>query len=287
MHRIGVVSAKGGSGRTTLAVLLAHDFTATWIGPTGLPRFDKALHRTFRRYSAMADLLPAVAACSAPEQVVEAVWSQAFGVCRISDVVVIPTRLDPFSLVVLCRETLPLVAASGRPALLYVIDDREGGRPATDRHAREGWETALERCPAVFFAPWLPAGTDEEEESELREDSSLGEAFRSASPVEADAGDYPDADDGCSLYRHLAADGTLLYAGISGDPVFRFRSGHADKSWARQVATVEVEEFPCRWMAREAELVTIALENPLHNIRDRPRLPSAYDVEDDYETLAD
>jgi hypothetical protein len=80
------------------------------------------------------------------------------------------------------------------------------------------------------------------------------------------------------LYRHFADD-VLLYVGISKDPVRRLFGGHRTAaSWYNRITRVEIETFPTRAAALEAERYAIADEEPVFNIRrsrrpigDRPR----------------
>lgn len=270
---LGVVSAKGGSGRTLLALSLAMLYGAdTWATPYG-PGLTLSSHTATPIYD-FGESLPAILASAAELVVVEAGWEEAFAVARLSDVVFVPTRLDMLSVRVLNRVTLPLVAAAGTPAILYVVDEGEGDLPPYAREDEE-WMLATHRVGEVLYAPWRPS------RASLPDSPLLEAAVDAARPIEVIESDYPTgADRSCHLYRHLAADGTLLYVGISGDPIFRFRSGHKDKAWAHQVATVDVETFPTREMARTAELIAIAKENPLHNVADRPR---GYSCRDDGE----
>lgn len=70
-----------------------------------------------------------------------------------------------------------------------------------------------------------------------------------------------------ALYRHFAADGALLYVGISRMPSARL-AAHMDGShWAEQIARVEIEWFGSRVAAARAEYFAIQSEAPRHNIR--------------------
>ncbi len=73
----------------------------------------------------------------------------------------------------------------------------------------------------------------------------------------------------CALYRHFAADQTLLYVGISDDP-FRRASQHRCVEWSEQIAHMTVEWHPTRKSAEDAEKIAIATERPLHNKRHLP-----------------
>lgn len=72
------------------------------------------------------------------------------------------------------------------------------------------------------------------------------------------------------LYRFHDAAGTLLYVGVTVNPVMRWQQ-HKRKPWWAQVASVSVEEHPYTNAALDAELVAIRTEAPLHNLRSIPR----------------
>jgi hypothetical protein len=66
------------------------------------------------------------------------------------------------------------------------------------------------------------------------------------------------------VYVHLAADGTVLYVGVSLSTAAR-TAAHRASDWWQQVASIRVEHLPTRDAAltREAEL--IASLKPLYN----------------------
>lgn len=69
------------------------------------------------------------------------------------------------------------------------------------------------------------------------------------------------------LYRFYAADGTLLYVGISKSAIVRMIQHATDKQWWDDVARIDVERIlGPRKNAERAERTAIALENPKHNI---------------------
>lgn len=71
------------------------------------------------------------------------------------------------------------------------------------------------------------------------------------------------------LYRHFAADGALLYVGISLSAVHRL-SGHKDHShWFGDITRVEIQSFESRAAALAAERVAVKEEKPRHNIHHR------------------
>jgi hypothetical protein len=66
------------------------------------------------------------------------------------------------------------------------------------------------------------------------------------------------------LYRHFAADGTLLYVGISRHALTRL--GQHDKAlWAPLIARVEIEQHATEAAARKAEKWAIVSEAPTFN----------------------
>lgn len=67
------------------------------------------------------------------------------------------------------------------------------------------------------------------------------------------------------VYVHLAANGAVLYVGISLSVVTR-TAAHRSSAWWREVATIRVEHLPDRAsaLAREAEL--IAELRPMNNV---------------------
>jgi hypothetical protein len=70
----------------------------------------------------------------------------------------------------------------------------------------------------------------------------------------------------CELYRHFDSAGKLLYVGISYRSTER-TFAHSDSShWFDEVTRIEIERFPSRRAALDAEMQAIKLEKPLHNI---------------------
>jgi hypothetical protein len=68
------------------------------------------------------------------------------------------------------------------------------------------------------------------------------------------------------LYRHLDADGNLLYVGVSVNALTRL-SGHRSVShWYDNIATVEIVKYPTRVAALAAENEAILNDEPEHNI---------------------
>lgn len=81
-----------------------------------------------------------------------------------------------------------------------------------------------------------------------------------------------------SLYRHYDAGGSLLYVGISLSAMQRLAQ-HKDRShWFDKIASVAIEQFPCRADAISAERRAIVDERPAFNIVHKPsndNLPDA------------
>lgn len=69
-----------------------------------------------------------------------------------------------------------------------------------------------------------------------------------------------------SLYRHFASDGTLLYVGISLSWPARTKQHAHGSRWFEQVAKVDIERFPNREAALEAEREAIKREKPKFNV---------------------
>ena len=67
-----------------------------------------------------------------------------------------------------------------------------------------------------------------------------------------------------ALYRHYAADGTLLYVGVSANP-FRRLSEHNFRSGRRPVR-IDIEWFENRTDALAAERACIKADKPRDNI---------------------
>jgi hypothetical protein len=80
-------------------------------------------------------------------------------------------------------------------------------------------------------------------------------------------------DDPTSLYRHFAADGRLLYVGVSLHAVGRLCQHRDHSAWFTEIARVEIEQFPSRKAALDAEREAIQSEKPLHNKNKRGKPP--------------
>ena len=70
-----------------------------------------------------------------------------------------------------------------------------------------------------------------------------------------------------ALYRIWDAAGALLYIGITGNPVERWRKHAQKKSWWRRVDLITCELFPMEYLALDAERAAIRAERPEFNIR--------------------
>lgn len=79
-----------------------------------------------------------------------------------------------------------------------------------------------------------------------------------------------------TLYRHFAGDDSLLYVGISLSWPTRTKAHASGSRWFDQVSRVEIERFPTREAALEAERDAIKAEKPKYNIvHNRPAQRSA------------
>jgi hypothetical protein len=67
------------------------------------------------------------------------------------------------------------------------------------------------------------------------------------------------------LYRHFDKSGTLLYVGVSLTALIRLQ-GHKRSAWFDDIVRVEIERFPTREAALNAEMGAIKSEGPKHNI---------------------
>lgn len=74
-----------------------------------------------------------------------------------------------------------------------------------------------------------------------------------------------------TLYRLYAADGVLLYVGISNNWPHRMKQHQRDKSWWGEVRNVSTQTFATRKEAERAEAAAIRNERPSHNVKHRER----------------
>jgi len=68
-----------------------------------------------------------------------------------------------------------------------------------------------------------------------------------------------------ALYRHYGSCGELLYIGISLSVINRTMQ-HSRSGWWDSVAKIEIDRYPSRESAVDAEKSAIISENPIHNI---------------------
>jgi hypothetical protein len=78
-----------------------------------------------------------------------------------------------------------------------------------------------------------------------------------------------------TLYRHFAADGSLLYIGISLRAMARLGQHRRHAHWFHQIAIVTMEKFPTREAVRAAEKAAIQAERPAHNTHWQVKPPKA------------
>ena len=76
----------------------------------------------------------------------------------------------------------------------------------------------------------------------------------------------PTKPDTHVLYRFFDAEDTLLYIGITMNPVTRFRAHRADKDWWCEVANIRIETFDDRSALEAAERDAINSEKPKYNV---------------------
>lgn len=67
------------------------------------------------------------------------------------------------------------------------------------------------------------------------------------------------------VYRHSNEAGELLYVGVSNDPMMRTRTHEKGTDWFDEVKRIDVESFPTREEALEAEAHAIIALNPRYN----------------------
>lgn len=72
-----------------------------------------------------------------------------------------------------------------------------------------------------------------------------------------------------ALYRHFDAAGQLLYVGISLSAVQRLAQHKQTARWFTNLARIDIEWFPNRRLAEQAERAAIWHESPRFNL-DRP-----------------
>lgn len=67
------------------------------------------------------------------------------------------------------------------------------------------------------------------------------------------------------VYRHFAADGSLLYVGMTLCLASRLRGHLSDSAWAREISRIEIERYATRKQAAAAEHAAIVSELPRYN----------------------
>jgi len=77
------------------------------------------------------------------------------------------------------------------------------------------------------------------------------------------------------LYKLFDEKGELLYVGITGDWETRRKAHKATKSWFNQIARVEFEQCAGAQAAAEREVIVIAQDAPVYNIRTSMLLPKS------------
>lgn len=82
-----------------------------------------------------------------------------------------------------------------------------------------------------------------------------------------------------TLYRLFAADGQLLYVGITWNAGYRLKEHAGDKPWWPSVASATFEHFATREEALAAERRAIRFERPVNNIALVPNLDPGLSVE--------
>lgn len=72
-------------------------------------------------------------------------------------------------------------------------------------------------------------------------------------------------DERTAVYAHVDAGGTILYIGCSSCPFSRYQQHLSASPWAKQVVRIDIEWFPTRQEALEAELARIKAVQPAMN----------------------
>ena len=75
------------------------------------------------------------------------------------------------------------------------------------------------------------------------------------------------------LYRHFDSADVLLYVGISSDALRR-AAAHGVKPWGAEICRINVEHYPSRSAALQAEKEAIRLERPRYNITHNAPAPA-------------
>jgi predicted GIY-YIG superfamily endonuclease len=86
------------------------------------------------------------------------------------------------------------------------------------------------------------------------------------------------------VYRAFAADGSLLYIGVTRNPTQRMRSWRSARNkpkgaWVNEVVRWTWRRYPDHFEATEAERYAICSENPRHNVYPLPKYRPAWVAE--------
>jgi hypothetical protein len=68
-----------------------------------------------------------------------------------------------------------------------------------------------------------------------------------------------------NLYRHFDKKGTLLYVGVSLNPIHRTQTHVFVSEWAKLISKITIEKCRTRASALRKEAAAIRNENPIHN----------------------
>lgn len=80
------------------------------------------------------------------------------------------------------------------------------------------------------------------------------------------------AESGPTVYRHVAADGQVLYVGCSRNLADRTR-GHKKSPWFMEIRTIVWERHETMLQAHKAEVAEIRRLDPPHNVAHTSREP--------------
>ena len=90
----------------------------------------------------------------------------------------------------------------------------------------------------------------------------------------------------CFLYRHLDAQGKLLYVGISFSAIYRLCQHKQHSLWFKDIASVTIEKFPSRQEAAKMERKIIKEEKPPYN-KIRSSAKMGYSPDEERQRLED
>lgn len=94
-----------------------------------------------------------------------------------------------------------------------------------------------------------------------------------SNPKKTALAQYAETQKPCQLYRKFAADGSLLYIGISKNATRRGYIHKSESHWHDMVFKTTVEDYPTRDAAADAERRAITFEKPIFN-KVRPWRPT-------------